>query len=381
MQSNLDILLVEDSLVQALSLQAVLQKKGWSVRIEATAESALRSLSEKIPNLILTDYVLPGMRGDEFCRQIRLKLPTRSLPIIMLTEDERTQNVVSGIDSGVDLFLPKSVDEDILILRIETLMQKSRDQAPGSKGRIEADFKNTKILAIDDSPTYLEYLKAILAEEGYMVDTALSGEEGLKKIKITNYDCLLVDLVMPVADGIEVCRQVNNLESVLENPLVVLMLTAHETKEEVTRGLAAGADDFVNKSSDVAVLKARIRALLRRKFLQTENRRIVEQLKDKELETLRADAEKELNRTRAAMFEELQKTADNLKKTNADLKLAQEIAVQASASKSEFLANMSHEIRTPINGVIGMTNLLLDLKLDDRQRDYVETIKHSADAL
>ena len=64
----------------------------------------------------------------------------------------------------------------------------------------------------------------------------------------------------------------------LEHPMVVIMPTSSETKEDMTRGLEAGADDFVGKSGDMTVLKARFRALLRRKFFQEENRRIREEL-------------------------------------------------------------------------------------------------------
>ena len=84
------------------------------------------------------------------------------------------------------------------------------------------------------------------------------------------------------------------------------MLTGRENKEDLTRALEAGADDFVGKSSDMAVLKGRIRALLRRKFFQEENRRILEELKNKELEAVRARAEKEAAEARAALVDELE---------------------------------------------------------------------------
>lgn len=353
MDRNPRIMVVEDSETQALRLQLFLEAEGWTVCCARTAESALEELNQRAPDLIMVDYYLPGMRGDELCRRIRMNLNTRGIPILMLTAEETHAAEMQALTSGADDYVLKSERPDILLLRIRALLRK----VPAQSSVLDShhrDFQPARILAIDDSPTHLEHLNLELTSDGYEVKKADSGANGLHQIAKNSFDCVLVDLVMPDMDGIEVCRRISDMRHSMESPVAVIMLTSHETKEDMTRGLEAGADDFVGKSSDLAVLKARLQALLRRKFFQEENRRIIEELKTKELEAIRARAGKEAAEVRAALAGQLSQANHELEEANRKLKETQMHLVQTEkmASLGQLVAGIAHEINNPLAFVL-----------------------------
>lgn len=116
-----------------------------------------------------------------------------------------------------------------------------------------------RLLVIEDDLLLLRSLAANLREENYAVDTATDGESGLFKAVNSDYDCIILDGMLPVFDGWEVLRRLRPLKST-----PVLMLTARDAVPDRIRGLNAGADDYLTKPFDGDELVARIRALIRR---------------------------------------------------------------------------------------------------------------------
>ncbi|HEY5313674.1 MAG TPA: response regulator, partial [Pirellulales bacterium] len=342
------ILLVEDSHTQALNLGHVLEQAECTVDWAPTVEAAMEQLNRTSPDLIVLDYYLPGIPGDELCRRIRMNIDTRNIPILMLTTDATHDAELRGLESGADDFVPKSADPAVLLARVRTLLHRSALQV-SIPGLAEQRFRRARLLTIDDSLTYQQYLVAELEQEGYQIEKAMCGAEGLEKLLREPFDCALVDLVMPEMNGIEVCRQVRARRP-SDDALALLMLTGQETKEDLTQALEAGADDFVGKSSDMAVLKGRIRALLRRKFCQEDNRRIVEELKSKEVELVRARSEKALAEAQAALNAELEQRVEQ---RTAELAKANRELAQQTRENEMFVYSVSHDLRSPLVNLQG----------------------------
>ncbi len=119
------------------------------------------------------------------------------------------------------------------------------------------------ILVVEDEDDIRELLRYNLAKEGYLVTCAASGEEGLTAARTQPPDLLLLDLMLPGVDGLEVCRRLKQDEQTRQ--LAVVMLTAKGEEPDIVTGLELGADDYITKPFSPRVLLARVRAVLRRR--------------------------------------------------------------------------------------------------------------------
>ncbi len=120
-----------------------------------------------------------------------------------------------------------------------------------------------RILVVDDEKTLVKGIKFNLENEGYEVNCCYDGETAVEMAKSTEYDLILLDLMMPKLDGLEVCMQLREFSTV-----PVIMLTAKSEDTDKLIGFEYGADDYITKPFNILELKARVRALLRRSTVQ-----------------------------------------------------------------------------------------------------------------
>ncbi|HWO94187.1 MAG TPA: response regulator, partial [Dehalococcoidia bacterium] len=352
-EGRLTILVIDDSATFREGLQEALEGVGYSVITAASGEEGLRAAADRLPHAVIVDGLLPGMDGASVIRRIRLDAALRTIPCILLTASEEAGAELRALDSGADAFVRKVESVEVILARVGAVLRRTSASPP--REGTSSLLGPKRILAVDDSRTYLHELAAALREEGYDVVLAHSGEEALELLAVQRVDCVLLDLLMPGLGGQETCRRIKAAPGVRDVP--VIMLTALEERGAMIEGLLAGADDYIPKSSDFEVLRARVRAQMRRRQFEDENRRIREELLRRDLE---ARSAKELAEMRAVLLQELERK-------NRELEA--------------FSYSVSHDLRAPLRSIDGFSQALLEdysQVLDERGRDYLRRVRGSA---
>jgi len=196
--------------------------------------------------------------------------------------------------------------------------------------------RNPVILCVDDEAANLRLLEKLLVPRGYVVVSAASGKDALRKIKSQAIDLVLLDIIMPGMDGFEVCRQIKEDQKLRDIPII--MITVLTSKQDRIRGIEVGAEEFLSKPFDQGEVLARIKILLKVKELSDKRQyaEVALQKSHNELESKVQERTAELTQANAMLQadiiermqieETLQKSEENFRRSLEDSPLGERIA-------------------------------------------------------
>lgn len=365
------ILLVEDSLTQAIQLEYFLSRTGYSVLVAEDGESAIAKMEAFNPDLVISDVIMPGMDGYELCSRIRENPRFSSVPVILLTSLSETGDVLRGLKSGAINFVTKPYDENFLLSRIKHVLSHHNYDTDQDKIRnIEFEFHGEKYSISADFSQVFHLLLATY-------ENALLQSKQLDHAyrKLTHQEEQLRSVLASISSSIAVLDTDGKLITSNE----AWNNFFHPEQDENPGGISF-REALADKGCPDDILVA-VENGLNEVIKGNDKHFLIEfsysyggATKWCELDITPMGGE---SGGAVASFIDI----TGRKKLERELIMARDQAQKANKFKSRFLASMSHEIRTPLNAVIGLTDLTLLTNLNTEQRDNLETVGLCANQL
>jgi CheY-like chemotaxis protein len=260
------VLVADDNATNRLILRQFLNAHGASV-VEAQdgleALSAMHMARERGQHfrLLLLDGRMPGLDGFGVATRLRDEVGVLAETVVMLTSDTRAGDVARARQLGLAAYLVKPIKHADLMRTIVALAGAPSATTPAdpptsaARTEIIAAERPLRVLVVDDSADNRMLIQAYLKKLPYQIDTAENGLDGLTKVREHDYDVVLMDMLMPVMDGLEATQAIRDWERAEGRPATpVVALTANAMENDVRRSLDAGCNAHLAKPVKKAAL-------------------------------------------------------------------------------------------------------------------------------
>jgi CheY-like chemotaxis protein len=250
-------LVVDDYPTNRLILRETLFSWGATVVEADSGEQAMEALnaalvSQESYDLLLLDCRMPGMDGFEVIERIHADARLQDLTIVMLASDRWADDIAKTYDLGLGGYLVKPIRRSDLQQTISIALGRSKRGLPAATSNAAATVapqgRSLRILLVEDSPDNQVLIQSYLKQTNHRIDLADNGQIGVAKFQNGHYDLILMDMQMPVMDGLTATRTIRRWEQEQGLPAVqIVALTALALKEESARIFEAGCNAHMTK--------------------------------------------------------------------------------------------------------------------------------------
>ncbi|PWF55754.1 response regulator, partial [Massilia glaciei] len=254
------VLVVDDNAPAGEILADMLRVLQLEVAVAANGVQALAALAAagaRPFDLVLMDWRMPGMNGDEVTRHLRADARIAPTPkVVMVTAYGREDVFRLAQQAGVDGFLIKPVSPSTLLDAILSVLGRKRILDDGERRRPgrrlpSPGMAGARLLLVEDNDINREFASELLRSEGIEVDEAVNGRQALEMVRAKPYDAVLMDIQMPLMDGLEAARQIRAMAASGDGArfasLPIIAMTALAMAHDAEQSHAAGMNDHVTK--------------------------------------------------------------------------------------------------------------------------------------
>jgi CheY-like chemotaxis protein len=269
------ILIADDNEANRDLLSRSLEKQGYTVASVGDGQEALDMMALEDFDLLLLDIMMPALDGYDVLKKMRMDPKLGNLPVIVLTADNESSNVIHCIELGANDYLVKPYDMVVLRNRIARclLNRRIREDVGGELNWQSGQVP--EVLIVEDDDMSRDLLQKRVSRAGYNVVSVADGNAALQRLSDQPFDLVLLDIMMPGMSGIEVLQHIKDDEK--HSQVSVIMISALDDQETIEECLQAGAEDYITKPFNALILKSRILSCLQSK-----------RIRDKELEKKKA---------------------------------------------------------------------------------------------
>jgi len=335
------ILCIDGSPTARAGLAEELISAGYRVVHAENGERGLRLAAEDRPDAVILNAALPGIDGYTVLRRLKLDATLRRAPVLMFSELEEPDGEVLALEAGADAFIRKGEQSGAIVARLASIFR-GAERGAREPELAASSLGPKRIVLVDGCPARRDAIAAALRTEGYDLVLARSGREALELLRVQRADCVLLEFALADGPAGEICRELRGTPALRDVPVVVVH--APDASERLIDSMNAGADDYVTSASGTDVIRARVRAQLRRRQLEEENRSLQQRALHQEREAAESRAAQQLATMRAALLADLEHKNEKLR--------------EADRHKNEFLGLLSHELRNPLAPILNAIYIL-----------------------